>query len=198
MKLTFRALIFSAASAALALSASAATAAETRACAAGTPTAASNTWDFKGEANGIFKDIQSDAQAALDHADILQSYADDSELSWQAHADELLPIKEEINDIGARLCRLETIRRVLAPWQQHAVDQIAETARLMADNAQDAILFLNAHHNVLWLPTYQKYVNNLTTEGQSLAHSVGSAVEFASVSKEYRDLRHEMGPSVTP
>lgn len=42
-------------------------------CVAGKPTAASYTWDFKGEANTIFKDIQADAQQALSHADRLRA-----------------------------------------------------------------------------------------------------------------------------
>ena len=102
-------------------------------CVAGEPTAASYTWDFKGEANTIFKDIQSDAQDAVDHAGILQSYALDSQLSWDAHAEELEYLKSDINEIGAKLCRLQTIRRVVAPWQQNVIDQIATDTRLMAE-----------------------------------------------------------------
>ena len=61
-------------------------------------------------------------------------------VTWDAHADELEYLKSEINDIGAKLCRLQTIRRVVAPWQQNVIDQIATDTQLMADNAQDAIV----------------------------------------------------------
>jgi hypothetical protein len=70
-------------------------------------------------------------------------------------------LKGDINDIGAKLCRLETIRRVVAPWQKREIDRIATTVRLMADNAEDAILFVNDKPNDLWLGTYQSYLNNL-------------------------------------
>jgi hypothetical protein len=160
---------------------------------AGEPTAASYTWDFKGEANTIFKDIQSDARDAVDHAGILQSYALDSQLSWDAHAEELEYLKSDINDIGAKLCRLQTIRRVVAPWQQNVIDRIATDTRLMADNAQDAILFGNTHRSTLWLAAYQKNVNNLEEEATALTQSVGNAVEYAGVSKEYRELRQDVG-----
>lgn len=185
-------------SAAIAVSAIPAAAATVSQCAAGKPTAASCTWDFKGEANTIFKDVQADAQQALYHADKLQSFAGDPNLDWQIHADQLEYLKGEINDIGTKLCRLKTIRRVVAPWQQLVIDQIATNARLMADNAQDAIVFGDTKPKDLWLATYQKYVNNLFSEANSLTHSVGNAVEFASVSKEYQELRHDLGVRTSP
>lgn len=191
----FRTLLWSgcisAALAVYAVPASAATASHQ--CVASEPTAASYTWDFKGEANTIFQDIQSDAQQALYHADMLQSYARDPQMTWDAHADQLDSLKSEINDIGAKLCRLQTIRRVVAPWQQNVIDKIVTDTQLMADNAQDAIVFGDTHRNELWLGTYQKNVNNLEDEATALTHSVGNAVQFASVSNEYRELRQDVG-----
>jgi hypothetical protein len=181
-------------SAALALCAVPASAAvASHQCVTAEPTAASYTWDFKGEANTIFKDIQSEAQDALYHADMLQSFARDPHMTWDTHADELEYLKSDINDIGAQLCRLQTIRRVVAPWQQNEIDQIATDTQLMADNAEDAIVFGNTHRNELWLAAYQKNVNNLEDEATALTHSVGNAVQFAGVSKEYRELRHDVG-----
>lgn len=178
----------------VAMSAAAASAAvpAAQACAIGTPTAASNTWDFKGEANAIFEDVQSEARQAMAHSDRLESYTRDPDMSWQLHADLLLDLKSEISDIGSRLCRLEAIRRVVDPWQQRVIDQIVTTTRLMADNAQDAIVFGDAHRLELWLPTYQAYLNNLCHEATNLTHSVDKAVEFAGVSKEYQGLRSSL------
>ena len=157
------------------------------------PTAASYTWDFKSEANTIFKDVQSDARQALDHAGELQSFTRDNNLSWKTHADQLEYLKSDIDDIGAKLCRLETIRRVVAPWQQHVIDRIGTSVRLMADNAQAAILFVNTNQNELRIPAYRDYLNNLYNEATTLTSSVGNAVEFASASKEYRNLGHKLG-----
>jgi D-alanyl-D-alanine dipeptidase len=81
------------------------------------------------------------------------------------------------------------------------IDQIATNTRLMADNAQDAILFGNTKPKDLWLATYQKYANNLYSEANNLTHSVhsvGNAVEFAGVSKEYQELRHDLGVRTSP
>jgi hypothetical protein len=179
--------------AAMAASTVPAAAAAAHECVPGKVTAASYTWDFKGEANTILKDVQAEAQQALNHADRLQALARDNNVDWEIHAGHLSGLRSEINDIGDKLCRLETIRRVLAPWQQRVVDQVATTTRLLADNAQDAIVFGNDNREGLWLASYQRCVNNLYNEAKSLTRSVGNAVEFAGVSKEYRDLGHNMG-----
>ena len=162
-------------------------------CVATEPTAASQTWDFKGEANDIFKDVQSDAQQAATDADYLQSLDRDYLVSWESHAEHLDSLRAEINDIGAKLCRLQTIHRMLAPWQQKAVDQIAGEAQLMANNTQDAIVFGGSHRSDLWLATYKTDVTNLANEANALTRVLRNVVEFPGVSKEYRELRHDLG-----
>jgi hypothetical protein len=144
------------------------------ACRAGQPTAASYTWDFKAEANEIFKDIQSDARQVSDHADMLQSFSRDSDLDWRAHAYELDELGAFINDIGAKLCRLEAIRRVVAPRQQKTIDLISAEARLMAAHAQEAYNFCTTHSEELWSATYRDDVVNLFNEANALTRSAGS------------------------
>ena len=162
-------------------------------CACEKPTAASYTWDFHREANTLFEDVQTDAQQIEDHAAELQSFSDEPELSWHDHAIQLNQLKGEVNDMGQKLCRLETIRRVVAPWQQKTIDRIASNVPLMADNTEDAILYLNAHQHDLTNPTYWRYADNLYSEGSNLTQSGGEAVQYAKVLGEYHELRGEIG-----
>lgn len=161
-------------------------------CVPGSPTAASYTWDFEVEANSTFQDLETLARQTRDDADQFQTYSRDEAVSWEVQSDQLNILKQEVNDMGARLCRLETIRRVLEPWQQAEVDRIAQQVQLMADNTQDAIVYLAGHEHDLWVPTYQKYANNLYKEAASLTQSLRDAVTYASVSKEYQDLGHKL------
>jgi hypothetical protein len=161
-----------------------AAAAQKCACVPGKPTAASYTYDFRSEANTIFADIELQARQSLTDADALQGGAR-AGLTWESQTVMLDNLKSDINDIGVKLCRLETIRGVLAPWQQRVVDRIAASSLLLADNAQDAIQFGNANQQRLWRQPYRDYVNNLFNEAQRLKQSAGQAVDFASVSRKY-------------
>jgi len=161
-------------------------------CAPGNPTAASYTWDFKAEANSSFQDLETLGRQTRDDADQLVTYNRGHEVDWEIQADQLHILKHEVNDMGTRLCRLEMIRRVLEPWQQAEVDRIAQQVQLIADNTADAIVYLASHEHDLWVPTYQKYANHLYKEAGSLTQSLSDAVTYASVSKQYQDLRHKL------
>jgi hypothetical protein len=95
--------------------------------------------------------------------------------------------------MGKKLCRLETIRRVVAPWQQETIERIASQLPLMADNTAAAIEYVNAHQQDLVNPTYQRYADNLYSEATDLTQSAGNAVEYAKVLGEYHRLRNEVG-----
>ena len=156
------------------------------ACVPGQATPASYTWDFKGEANTIFKDIQFEAQQSVFDADALDG-ASRAGLTWYSQGGYLEDLKTDVDNIGKKLCRLETIRSVVAPWQQRVIDRIAASTVLMADNTEDAMNFGNVHQRELWLATYRNYVHNLFDEAEKLQQSTGRAVSFATVSKEYRE-----------
>ena len=166
-------------------------------CVPGKPTAASYTWNFKGEANAIFKNVQNDAVLARSHADQLQAENRFDQIDWQVQEVQLQALKHDIDQMGAGLCRLEVIHTALAPWQQREVRRIANVLPLMADNTTDAINFMNAHQDELWLPAYQRYSQNLYAESSRLAHSSREAVAYAHVSRKYRHLQRELAPSAS-
>jgi hypothetical protein len=141
---------------------------------AGQPTAASYTWDFKGEARTIFEGIQADARQAAENADTLASFERGPEVSWQSNEVYLAQLSAAIDDIGTRLCRLEAIRRVVTPGQQREIDLISAEGRLMAMHAQEAFNFGKSHFENLRLDPYRNDVTNLYNEANALTHSLGN------------------------
>ncbi len=146
-------------------------------CVPGKPTAASYTWNFKTEANTLFQQIESDAQDAQYHADYLDTMARNFDTHWQSHLFQLSYIKHDVNDMGAKLCRLEVIRSAVASWQRAEIDRIAANVRLIADNAQDAIVYVDSHQGQLWRPPYRRYDENLYGETRALSHSLSAAMK---------------------
>jgi len=179
-------------SAAVALLPAVALAGTVRECAAGRVTPASYTWNFRQEANHIFAHTQSEALRARSHAVQLKAFDLNADLDWRAYGDQLSQLKSAVNQMSPDVCRLETIRRVLAPWQQHSVDRIAATLTSLASNTEDAITFLNAHQETLWAPTFERYVGNIETEAETLAQATNNTVEYAKVGHEYRQLKRDL------
>ena len=69
-----------------------------------------SSWPFR-----IFQDIQLQSDTVKDYADRLWSYSRYYDMSWQLSATQLDDIEVEVNDINRKVCRLETIRRIVAP-----------------------------------------------------------------------------------
>ena len=163
-----------------------------RQCVTG-PAALSNTGNFQNEADTLLQDLQNRASQVQQHAATLRSFARSDEVTWQAHANQLRQVKAEINDMGQKLCRLTSMRRDLAPWQRQAVNRIAPNIRLAADNAEDAINYLNAHQQSLWEPAYRTYVRNLDREATQVSTTVNHFQQYARARHEYRVVAKDLG-----
>lgn len=175
-----------------ALPAAASVSSHAHACVAGKVTAASYTWNFQNEANEDFRAIQADVVRAAYDADRFQQVSQNYNMDWTIEGDSLNALRGDVNDIGAKVCRLETIKRVLAPWQKTAVNRIAATATLLADTTQSAIAFGNAHPLDLWVRSYRDDAFTLMNQVHALQHTVASAVSYPRVDEEYRGLRKSM------
>jgi hypothetical protein len=162
----------------------AATKSENRSCALGTPTAASYTWNFPSEAQELLGDIAADAREARMHSDNLDRFALDPDISWQEHAVELSAVREAVNDMGTKLCRLETIRRVALPWEKKAIDDAAPLISEMANEAQAAITFLNDHEENLFNPAYNGFTAGLYQRSDKLAKEMNEFEKFSKVHRE--------------
>ena len=158
----------------------AAFAAEPQACTASRPAALSYHHNYQKEANDLLQDIRTQASQAQRQAADLRTFARTGQEDWQAHAFKLHHVRIEVNDMGKELCRLDVIRPALEPWQQNAIDRIAPHIQLVADNAQDAIVFLNAHESNMWQPTYRLYVRNLYRQAHQISHTVKNVESYAS------------------
>jgi hypothetical protein len=146
--------------------------AASHACGAGRATAESATWNFPKEGSELLKDIGREAWDVRTEAATLEEQARNVRVDWQTHAAELTTIRNDINHMGRQICRLETIREQLTPEQRSAVDETAQVAKKMATFTQDAIVFLNGHHENLWNPEYYSYLGDLHREAKIVNHAV--------------------------
>jgi hypothetical protein len=157
----------------------------------GAPTAQSYTWNFRQEAQELLDDVSAEARQASYHADRLQNFT--QQIDWQEHAAELNAIRAAVNDMESKLCRLEAIRRVAAPWEQRAMDDAAPLITEMAGEAQSAITFLNDNHNYLFNPAYHAYSEEMYQQSSKLAHQMSQFEDFGKVHQEDIRLEKSLG-----
>lgn len=161
-----------------------AVAARSHPCVSGAVTAESYTWNFPEEASGLLNNMRVDADQVADHAAKLETFARNPQIDWQLHADQLHAIKQDVNDMGKRLCRLETIQRVSSPSERSTIHRVAPLVQLMADNTEDAINYVNAHQGQFWTPTYRTYARNLYTEANVVSHRIHNNEALAKLNPQ--------------
>ena len=162
-------------------------------CVAEKPTPASYSWNFSTEARQLIQDLRADAADIHDHADKLKALADSDEVSWHTHGEELAAISNKIDEMGQKLCRLETIRRVVSPWERAAIDSAMPNLVLIRDDADNAIHFLNVHEGQMWMPTYRVPIDNLASLSGRMSNSLKEYVEYAHVHREDIQLHKDLG-----
>src|SRR5581483_4518656 len=145
------------------------------------------------QASDLVKVVERDAAQISNYADELQMATTNSNISWEMHAADLTGIKEAINDMAVQVCRLEAIRSAASPCEQRVIDTTAPEVRLMADNAGDAIHFLNGHHEELWRDAYRKYLDNLYQEANQISQSIHDNVRYAKAHQQEELLGSKLG-----
>lgn len=162
-------------------------------CAPEKASAESSNPNSRAEVPKLVDAIQREAWDVENHAAKLQSLAGNQLVDWQLHAEQLTTVKDEINDIGVKLRRLEQMRQFAPRWERKAIDNAIPSADLMAANAGDAIRFVDSRPDALWLPQYSKYVNNLYDESAHLTRSLKRVEEYAKVHTEDLHMERSLG-----
>ena len=159
----------------------------------GVPTAQSYTWNFSGEATNLLSNVRNDAMKIRTHSEKLDSFERQPDLiNWQVDASQLAQIKSEVNDMSAKLCRLEAIRGSVMPWQKRAIDRAAADDRLLALNTGDAIHFLDGHEAYPWSEAYMQNTENLSHQSKDLVNFVGDAEHLAKLRQEEMQARRQL------
>jgi chromosome segregation ATPase len=149
-------------------------------------------WNFETDANGLLKEIKSLSAKLNNEATTLESYKRQPQLSWQSHANQLTRAKEHINAIGERLNRLQAIKSVVAPWQQHAIEQIVPVAAKAAAHTEAAIVHLNENGKYLFAPVYGDHLTSISDHSEELKASVNALVEFGETSDKVDRVQQKL------
>lgn len=140
------------------------------------------------QVSSLLTDLKTEAVMLSSDADMMEAYSHSS-LSWQSHATQITKIKEHINEAGRLHTKLQELRGTAAPWQQVAIDRSLPMLRELADNASDAIRFINEKPSRLFREEYKAYLEANADTSSNLAAMIRDFVDYGNA--EWR--REELG-----
>jgi len=163
--------------------------ADPKMCVREAPIPESYTWNFPAEAVERFDELRAGSREVMDRAAKLDAFTRHPRLmGWESHAIELDQVRFHINDMGETLCRLQTIRHVLEPWQQKAVDRITPRLAALADQTEAAIEYLRENQTYLADPAYADYFDQIYEGSRDLREATTRYVDYAETTSEVERL----------
>jgi hypothetical protein len=125
----------------------------------------------------------------------MESYAQNTGLSWQTHSTALEKIKSDVNELQQNMRGLQSHRTVASPWQQEAIDRITGLANDLATNMNASIDRLNKSKSRPTAPPYPEYLKANTRIASDLADEVAATVDYGQNKAKLDSLGQQLDSS---
>ena len=148
-------------------------------------------WNFQKEASDLLTEVQYLSDKLSTDTDKLASYTR-SNLSYESHATGLTAVRDDINQMGTRLSRLQQIKHVTAPWQQRAIEEVVPVAAQMAAHTQAAIEHLNENQRYLFAPAYQDHLEAVAEHAATIDTILDKYMDLGQTQQKLQRLQTEL------
>jgi hypothetical protein len=125
----------------------------------------------------------------------MESYAQNTELSWKTHSSALEKIKGDVNGLQQNMRGLQSHRTVASPWQQEAIDRITGLANDLATNMNASIDRLNKSKSRPTAPPYPEYLKANTRIASDLADEIAATIDYGQNKAKLDSLGQQLDSS---
>jgi hypothetical protein len=108
----------------------------------------------------------------------MQSYAQNTGLSWQTHSATLETIKADVNKLQENTRGLQSHRTVASAWQQDAIDRVTSLANDLATNMNNAIAKLNKSKSRPTAAPYPEYLKLNAQIANDLGDEIDATIDY--------------------
>lgn len=141
------------------------------------PVRAVETTDENPEITRALADAREKAAVLSRDADEMESLTR-SDVSWQTHASMLETMKEDVNEMGKIVQKLEASRDSASPWQRQAIDRMVPLMKDLAANTSAAINHLNQERSRPMSGEYADYLRQNAQTSRELSDMISSFVQY--------------------
>jgi hypothetical protein len=147
-------------------------------CAGLAPTYPAN---YSEEASLLLQGMGDDARQVAAAVQELKPFANNGVVSWEFQVQKLAGIQLQVNDMSNKLCRLDTIQRVVAGSQQATIHAVEPHVPRLVATAQNALHHVNSRQGNLWTPAYQTETQDLFKEATVVAARISHDEQLAQL-----------------
>jgi hypothetical protein len=125
----------------------------------------------------------------------MESYAQNTGLSWQTHSTALEKIKADVNTLQQNMRGLQSHRTAASPWQQEAIDRITGLANDLATNMNASIDRLSKSKSRPTAPPYPEYLKANTRIASDLADEIAATIDYGQNKAKLDSLGQQLDSS---
>jgi hypothetical protein len=144
------------------------------------------------QAKEILKELQLSAATVAGQTDELSLSIRDGNWSPETQAYRLETVKEEVNQMGREMSKLEQERGTLRLWEQQAIDRSLPLLQEIAANTESAITYFNANKSHLWAETYRGYVEDVRQDSEQISKTVKGYLKYAKLEDQKQRLQENL------
>ena len=140
----------------------------------------------------LLSQVKTHAFQLKEDAGTLESFTHNAGLSWHSHAAVLTRMKEDINEAGRDLTKLEEAKKSGAPWQKTAIERIQPLLKELAGNTEQAINYGNENQKRLFTEPYKDYLEANADLSSELASTISDFVDYGNTKERLDALERKL------
>ena len=110
----------------------------------------------------------------------LNSYLSGNRMSWQTHTRSLDRLKDQVNELGKTLAKMEALKPVSGATQQMAIENARPHLAAVAQNLTQAISLVNENRGSIGHSGYADAVKSVYEHSDSLYEKVDTLLDYES------------------
>lgn len=125
----------------------------------------------------------------------MESYAQNTGLSWKTHSTGLEKIKSDVNELQQNMRGLQSHRTTASPWQQEAIDRITGLANDLATNMNASIDRLGKSKSRPTAPPFPEYLKANARIASDLADEIAATIDYGQNKAKLDSLGQQLDSS---
>jgi hypothetical protein len=145
------------------------------------------------EASRVLKDTEEQAYEMTEHTGTLL-VATQMTAGKEFYIDQLDALREDVNDMGRNIARLEALRQNEQPWESTTVTRVTPLLKQLAATTGQAIRFMNDNPQEFGrpFPEYQNITQRLYDQSTTLWRVLHDSVQLADLRQKEERLRNDL------
>jgi hypothetical protein len=144
------------------------------------------------EVSALLEQAKTQAAQLKNDATDMESFTR-AAVSWESHADKIMAIRADVNNIGETMAKLNAAANEASPWQKTAIDRVNPLVKELADNTTSIIDHLSKEQGrLINNQEHKDYLKANEELASDMSAMISDFVNYGDTRAKYLELRRKL------